>query len=68
MITAPMQGTILKVMVKVGDHIKAGQTMLVLEAMKMENYINAELAGTVQEIRVTAGDTVGTGDVLVVIK
>ena len=63
-----MQGTILKVMVKVGDHIKAGQTMLVLEAMKMENYINAELAGTVQEIRVTAGDTVGTGDVLVVIK
>ena len=67
-ITAPMQGTILKVMVKVGDHIKAGQTMLVLEAMKMENYINAELAGTVQEIRVTAGDTVGTGDVLVVIE
>jgi biotin carboxyl carrier protein len=42
--------------------------VLVLEAMKMENHINAEKAGTVAEIRVAAGDTVGTGDVLVVIE
>ncbi len=42
--------------------------MLVLEAMKMENHINAETAGTVKEIRVAAGDTVGPGDVLVVIE
>jgi acetyl-CoA/propionyl-CoA/long-chain acyl-CoA carboxylase, biotin carboxylase, biotin carboxyl carrier protein len=42
--------------------------VLVLEAMKMENHINAETAGTVREIRVAEGDTVGTGDVLVVIE
>ncbi len=67
-ITAPMQGTIVKVMVGVGDTVEAGQAILVLEAMKMENHINAESAGTVQEIRVGAGDTVGTGDVLIVIE
>ena len=39
-----------------------------LEAMKMENHINAETGGTVREIRVSAGDTVGTGDVLIVIE
>ena len=67
-IAAPMQGTIVKVMVAVGDAVEAGQGILVLEAMKMENHINAEAAGTVKEIRVGAGDTVGTGDVLVVIE
>ena len=58
----------MKVLVAVGDAVEAGQAVLVLEAMKMENHINAETAGTVQEIRVAAGDTVGTGDVLVVIE
>jgi acetyl-CoA/propionyl-CoA carboxylase biotin carboxyl carrier protein len=67
-IAAPMQGTIVKVMVSVGDTVEAGQSILVLEAMKMENHINAEGAGTVKEVRVGAGDTVGTGDVLVVIE
>ena len=67
-ISAPMQGTIVKVLVDPGDAVEAGQAVLVLEAMKMENHINAESAGTVQEIRVAAGDTVGTGDVLVVIE
>jgi acetyl-CoA/propionyl-CoA carboxylase biotin carboxyl carrier protein len=67
-ITAPMQGTIVKVMVAVGDAVEAGQGILVLEAMKMENHINAAAAGTVAEVRVGAGDTVGTGDVLVVIE
>ena len=67
-ITAPMQGTIVKVMVAVGDAVDVGQAVLVLEAMKMENHINAETGGTVREVRVQAGDTVGTGDVLVVVE
>jgi acetyl-CoA/propionyl-CoA carboxylase biotin carboxyl carrier protein len=67
-ITAPMQGTIVKVLVSEGDAIEAGQAALVLEAMKMENTINAETSGTVREVRVQEGDTVGTGDVLVVIE
>ena len=46
---------------------RAGESLLVLEAMKMENHIAAEVDGTVQEIRAAAGDTVGAGDVLVVI-
>ena len=66
-ISAPMQGTIVKVLVAEGDDVEVGQALLVLEAMKMENHINAETGGTVQEIRVKAGDTVGTGDVLLVI-
>ena len=63
-----MQGTIVKVLVAAGDAVEAGQAVLVLEAMKMENHINAEKSGTVQEIRVAEGDTVGTGDVLLVIE
>jgi acetyl-CoA/propionyl-CoA carboxylase biotin carboxyl carrier protein len=66
-ISAPMQGTIVKVLVTEGDEVEAGQELLVLEAMKMENHINALGAGTVKEIRVGPGDTVGPGDVLVVI-
>jgi acetyl-CoA/propionyl-CoA carboxylase biotin carboxyl carrier protein len=67
-ISAPMQGTIVKVLVAIGDAVEAGQAVLVLEAMKMENHINSETSGTVSEIRVEEGDTVGTGDVLVVIE
>ena len=67
-IAAPMQGTIVKVLVAEGETVEIGQSMLVLEAMKMENHISAEKAGTVKEVRVAAGDTVGTGDVLVVIE
>jgi acetyl-CoA/propionyl-CoA carboxylase biotin carboxyl carrier protein len=66
-VTAPMQGTIVKVLVEVGATVDAGEAILVLEAMKMENHITAEKAGTVAEIRVQAGDAVGTGDVLAVI-
>jgi acetyl-CoA/propionyl-CoA carboxylase biotin carboxyl carrier protein len=66
-IAAPMQGTIVKLLVSEGDTVEAGQAVLVLEAMKMENHVNTERGGTVKEIRVHAGDTVGTGDVLVVI-
>jgi acetyl-CoA/propionyl-CoA carboxylase biotin carboxyl carrier protein len=67
-VTVPMQGTIVKVLVAVGDTVEIGQAVCVLEAMKMENQINAEKAGTVAEIRVKAGDTVGAGDVVAVIE
>ena len=67
-VSAPMQGTIVKVLVAVGDTVESGQALLVLEAMKMENHINSETAGTVAEIRVGEGDTVGTGDILVVVE
>ena len=66
-ISAPMQGTIVKVMVAAGDAVEPGQSVLVLEAMKMENHINAEKSGTVKEIKVKPGDTVGAGDIVAVI-
>ncbi len=67
-VMVPMQGTIVKVLVAVGDAVEAGQTVCVLEAMKMENAINADKAGTVKEIRVAAGDSVGSGDVVALIE
>ncbi len=66
-ITVPMQGTIVRISVAVGDTVQAGQTVCVLEAMKMENDITAGTAGTVTEVRVEPGSTVGAGDVVVVI-
>jgi acetyl-CoA/propionyl-CoA carboxylase biotin carboxyl carrier protein len=67
-VIAPMQGTIVKVLVEVGAAVATGEALVVLEAMKMENHINAETSGTVKEIRVAAGDSVGTGDILAVIE
>ena len=64
-ITAPMQGTIVGVNVEVGDTVSAGDAVVTLEAMKMENAINADIDGTVTEVAVTQGDTVGAGDLLV---
>ena len=66
--SVPMQGTIVKVLVAAGDAVEIGQTVCVLEAMKMENAITAEKAGTVKEVRVAAGDSVGPGDVIAVIE
>ncbi len=67
-VAVPMQGTIVKVLVAEGDAVEAGQTVVVLEAMKMENNIAAEKSGTVKAIKVKPGDTVGSGDVVVVIE
>ncbi len=66
-ITVPMQGTIVKIEVEVGQEVEAGQSLLVLEARKMENQINSDVSGTVAEIKVSAGDTVGGGDTVMVI-
>jgi acetyl-CoA/propionyl-CoA carboxylase biotin carboxyl carrier protein len=63
-----MQGTIVKVMVEVGDAVEAGQTICILEAMKMENPITAGAAGTVTELKVTAGDSVANGDVVAIVE
>ncbi len=66
-VTVPMQGTIVKILVAVGQAVEAGAAVVVLEAMKMENQITAETSGSVKEIKVKPGDTVGAGDVVVVI-
>lgn len=66
-ITAPMSGTIFKLLANVGDAVKNGQVIVVLEAMKMENEIFAPCDGTVKEVRVAQGAAVAPGDVLVVI-
>ena len=66
-ITSPMPGTILKVNVSAGQSVKAGQVLVVLEAMKMENEIMAPKAGTVTQVLVQKGSTVNTDAPLVVI-
>ena len=66
-IAVPMQGTIVKVEVEVGQHVAAGDTVCVLEAMKMENNIAADIAGTVAEINVAVGQSVTNGEVVIVI-
>jgi biotin carboxyl carrier protein len=63
-----MQGTIVKVLVAPGQEVAEGDSLLVLEAMKMENSINAERAGTVKEIKVEPGQTVSAGDTLLTIE
>ena len=57
-VTVPMPGKILDIQVSPGDKIKPGQVVLILEAMKMENSITAEVGGTVNEIFVEVGETV----------
>ncbi|MEM7095600.1 MAG: acetyl-CoA carboxylase biotin carboxylase subunit [Actinomycetota bacterium] len=66
-VAVPMQGTVVKISVEVGQAVEAGETVLVLEAMKMENNISADISGTIAEVRVAVGDSVGGGDVVVVI-
>ena len=66
-VQSPLPGTILDVFVNVGDQVKSGQTVVLLEAMKMENNIEADADGVVKSVNVRKGDSVLEGDVLVVI-
>lgn len=66
-VVAPLPGTINDIKVKVGDKVNAGDTVVVLEAMKMQNNIEAEIGGTISSINVNKGDAVMEGDTLVTI-
>ena len=66
-VKAPLPGTITTVNVKVGDKVNVGDTVVVLEAMKMQNNIEAECAGTITAILVNPGDSVMEGASLVTI-
>jgi len=66
-IKSPLPGIILDIFVKEGDPVKQGQHVIMLEAMKMENNIDADKEGIVKEIRVKHNDSVMEGDVLIVI-
>lgn len=66
-VKCPLPGTVLSVKVAVGDTVSRGQTLVILEAMKMENNIDADRAGVVKQILVQQGATVMEGDVLIVI-
>ena len=67
-ITSPLQGTIIKINAANGDAVKAGQTIIVLEAMKMQNDITAPKNGTLSDLAVAVGDNVKSGQVLCVVK
>jgi len=67
-IKSPLPGVILDIFVKVGDTVIPGQRILMLEAMKMENNIDADKEGKVKEVRVQKNDSVMEGDVLIVIE
>jgi biotin carboxyl carrier protein len=67
LVVAPMPGVVTEVRVKVGDAVKAGAPLLVLEAMKMENEIFASIDGVVREIYVDVGSRVGRGERLLLI-
>ena len=67
-VVAPLPGTINEIKVKVGDKVNAGDTVVILEAMKMQNNIEAETSGTITSINVNKGDVVMEGDTLVTIK
>ncbi|MFR2341412.1 MAG: biotin/lipoyl-containing protein [Ruminococcus sp.] len=66
-VNAPMPGNILRIDVKEGDKVKAGQTLLILEAMKLENEIAAPKDGTVVQIATSKGAVVETGTPLIVL-
>ena len=67
-IKAPMPGNVVKVMVAEGDEVTANQSIVVVEAMKMENEVRSPVDGTVKKINVAAGDSVGTSEVMVEIE
>ncbi len=66
-VQSPLPGVILDIKVAVGDQVKAGQTVAILEAMKMENNINAECDGVITAIKVSKGDNILEGSDIVII-
>ncbi len=66
-VLAPIPGSIMEVYVEVGDKVKAGQPLFKMEAMKMENEINARIDGTISLVSISLGDTVNQGDELIII-
>jgi biotin carboxyl carrier protein len=66
-VSAPMPGKIVRVLVSAGDSVKAGQGLLVVEAMKMQNEIRAPKSGTIDRVRVVEGQTVTAGEVVVIV-
>lgn len=67
-IKAPLPGNILQILVKVGDEVKRGQNLLIMEAMKMENNVLAEKEGIISSIKINVGDTVLQNDTLIEIE
>ncbi len=65
---SPMPGTVLDICVSPGDEVYAGETLIILEAMKMENEINSHKTGRIREIFVKKGDSVNTGDILLAVE
>jgi biotin carboxyl carrier protein len=65
---APMPGKVVRVLLSAGDTVAAGQGVVVVEAMKMQNEVKSPKAGTVLEVRVSAGDTVNANQVLAVVE
>lgn len=64
-IAASMAGNVWKVLVKAGDEVQAGQDVVILESMKMEIPVAAEIAGVVKEVKTNEGEFVNEGDILV---
>jgi len=67
-IKSPLPGVVLNIYVKVGDSVKVGQKIMLLEAMKMENNLDSDKDGVVKAIKVNQGDAVMEGDVLIEIE
>ncbi len=67
-VTTPMPGTVVKIKVKIGDKVEAGDTVLIVEAMKMENEVHTPISGIVEKIYVSEGDSVNPDEVLVVVR
>ncbi len=66
-VLAPMPGKVVRVLVSAGDSVRAGQGLLVVEAMKMQNEIRAPKSGTIDRVRVVEGQTVNAGEVVVIV-
>jgi len=67
-VTTPMPGAVVKIKVKIGDRVEAGDTVLIVEAMKMENEVHTPVSGVIEKIYVAEGDSVNPDEVLVVVR